>query len=107
MKAVACTVVLFCCGLPSTLFAVGFAHDATFIVYAPDQALADQVIAKAQEFRKAEAQDQLGEEQEAVAGRTIITVEVSEVLLPKFGCSAAWNLGSSAWPNPLKRISDR
>ena len=76
MKAVACAVVLFCLGLPST-FAVGFAHDETFIVYAPDQALADQVLAKAEKFRKAEAKDLLGEELEAGLGRTIITVKVS------------------------------
>ena len=77
MKAITCAVVLFCLGLPSTLFAVGFAHDETFIVYAPDQALADQVLAKAEEFRKAEAKDLLGTELEAGAGRTIITVKVS------------------------------
>jgi len=77
MKAVSCAVFLFCLGLPSTLFAVGFAHNETFIVYAPDQALADQVLAKAQEFRKAEAKDLLGVELEPRAGRTIITVEVS------------------------------
>jgi hypothetical protein len=77
MKAVSFAVVLFCLGLPSTLFAVGFAHDETFIVYAPDQALADQVLAKAVEFRKAEAKDLLGMELEAGVGRTIITVKVS------------------------------
>ncbi len=77
MKVVSSAVVLFCLGLPSALFAVGFAHDETFIVYAPDQALADQVLAKAQEFRKAEAKDLLGVELEPRAGRTIITVKVS------------------------------
>ena len=77
MKAVSCAVALFCLGLPSTLYGVGFAHDETFIVYAPDQALADQVIAKAREFRKAEAKDLLGMELEPRAGRTIISVEVS------------------------------
>jgi hypothetical protein len=77
MKAVLCAVVMFGFSLPSTLFAVGFAHDATFIIYAPDQALAEQVLAKALEFRKAEAKDLLGTELEAGAGRTIITVKVS------------------------------
>jgi hypothetical protein len=92
MKIIACAVVLFCLGLPSTLFApyaalaaspparsgtVGFAHDETFIVYAPDQALADQVLAKANEFRKAESKDMLGKELESGKGRTIITVELS------------------------------
>ena len=77
MKAVSCAVALFCLGLPSTSYGVGFAHDETFIVYAPDQALADQVIAKAREFRKAEAKDLLGTELEPRAGRTIISVEVS------------------------------
>jgi hypothetical protein len=77
MKAISYVVVLFCLGLPSTLFAVGFAHDETFIVYAPDQPLADQVLAKAREFRKAEAKDLLGTALEPSAGRTIITVEVS------------------------------
>jgi hypothetical protein len=78
MKSVLCAAVLFSLTAPSTLFAVGFAHDPTFIVYAPDQALADQVLAKAEEFRKAEAKDLLGTELEPAAGRTIITVQVSE-----------------------------
>jgi hypothetical protein len=77
MKSVLCAAVLFSLTAPSTLFAVGFAHDPTFIVYAPDQALADQVLAKAEEFRKAEAKNLLGTELEPTAGRTIITVQVS------------------------------
>jgi hypothetical protein len=77
MKAISFAAVIFCLVLPSALFAGGFAHDETFIVYAPDQALADQVLAKAQEFRKAEAKDLLGKELEPGAGRTIITIEVS------------------------------
>ena len=77
MKAISCAVALICLGLPSTLFAVGFAHDETFIIYAPDQALADQVLAKAQEFRAAEAKDLLGKELQPREGRTIITVAVS------------------------------
>ena len=77
MKAVSCAVLLFSLGLPSTLFAVGFAHDETFIVYAPDQILADQVLARAEQFRKAEARDLLGAELERGVGRTIITVELS------------------------------
>ena len=77
MKTIAYAVVLLCGSLPTTLFAVGFAHDETFIVYAPCQELADQVLAKAQEFRKAEAIDLLGEELEPHAGRTIISVTVS------------------------------
>ena len=64
-------------GCPPALFAAGFAHDENFIVYAPDQDLADRVLAKAEEFRKAEAKNLLGAELEPGKGRTIITVEVS------------------------------
>ena len=78
MKAVQCVVVLFFLCVPSTLLAVGFAHDESFIVYAPDQELADQVLAKAGEFRRAESRDLLGMELEPNAGRTIITVRLSE-----------------------------
>ena len=77
MRTTACVAVLFLLVLPSTLFAAGFSHDENFIVYAPDQVLSDQVIAKAEEFRKAEAKDLLGIELDAGKGRTIITVEVS------------------------------
>ncbi len=68
MRAVACAVFVFFSGVPAALFAVGFAHDPTFIVYAPDQALADRVLAKAEEFRKAEAKSLLGAELEAGQG---------------------------------------
>ena len=78
MRIVSCAIILFCLAFPSTLFAIGFAHDKTFIVYAPDQALADQVLAKAAEFRKAEAKNLLGVELEAGKGPTIITVALSD-----------------------------
>jgi hypothetical protein len=77
MRAIACIGVFFILALPSALFAAGFSHDQNFIVYAPDQALSDTVIAKAEVYRKAEAIDLLGGELNAGKGRTIITVEVS------------------------------
>ena len=63
--------------VPAALFAGGFAHDDNFIVYAPDQPLADQVLAKAETYRQELAKELLGKELPARAGRTIITVDVS------------------------------
>lgn len=77
MRATVFVAALLFLTLPSTLFAVGFSHDENFIVYAPDQTLSDQVLAKAEEFRKAEAIDLLGVELKPGKGRTIITVVVS------------------------------
>jgi hypothetical protein len=77
MRAITCAAFVFFSGVQAALFAVGFAHDSTFIVYAPDQSLADQVLTKAEDFRKAEARNLLGAELGPAKGRTIITVEVS------------------------------
>ncbi len=72
--SIAAVIIVF---TTSPAIAAGLAHDENFIVYAPDQDLADRVLAKAEEFRKAEAKNLLGAELEPGKGRTIITVEVS------------------------------
>lgn len=58
--------------------AAGLAHGDNFIVFAEDQALAESVLAKADEFRQSVAQDWLGTPLPASVGRTVIHVQLSE-----------------------------
>jgi hypothetical protein len=56
----------------------GMAHDENFIVMAPDQTLADELIARANQFRREVAIEWLGRELPPSVGRTIINVELSD-----------------------------
>lgn len=63
---------------PSTTRAAGLAHGDNFIVLAEDQALAEAVLAKANEFRKSVAKQWLGTPLPASIGRTVIHVQLSD-----------------------------
>jgi hypothetical protein len=58
----------------------GYASSRTFIVFAPDQALADEVLRAAEERRAAIARRWLGTELPAGVGRTMIHVETTDGL---------------------------
>lgn len=80
MKAAVPTLVLLaatCLLVPAPAQAAGFAHDENFVVLAPDQALANAVLAKANEFRKQAAKEWLGEELPPSIGQSVIHVEYS------------------------------
>lgn len=62
--------------IPSA-FSAGLAHNDNFIVMAPDQPLADQVLAQADYFRTSVALDWFGAEMPAGEGRAIIHLELS------------------------------
>jgi hypothetical protein len=64
--------------VPPASQGAGFAHDANFIVLADDQSLAEEVLARAGEFRRQVALDWLGSELPDGAGPVIIHVEISE-----------------------------
>jgi hypothetical protein len=57
----------------------GMAHDENFIVMAPNQTLAEELLARANQFRREVAVEWLGRELPPSVGRTIINVELSEV----------------------------
>lgn len=78
MKAVCATVVAIGSLIPSIAVAVGFAHDENFIVYADDQMLAEDVLAKANQFRYKLAKEWFGTELPQGAGRTVIHVRLSK-----------------------------
>ena len=58
--------------------AVGFDHNENFIVFAPDQSLAETVLAKAVGLRKQIAEEWFEEELPSGNGRTLIHVELSD-----------------------------
>jgi hypothetical protein len=62
----------------SVAHAAGMAHNENFVVMAPDQPLAEQVLAQADHFRKQVAEDWLGEELPPSVGRVIIHVDVDD-----------------------------
>ncbi len=77
MKLIRIVLMLAGSLVGSVAFGAGFAHNANFIVYAPDQTTADEVLAKADIFRAEIAKEWLGEELPTGSGRTIISVSLS------------------------------
>jgi hypothetical protein len=64
--------------LPRTAHAVGFAHDDNFIVFAPDQALAEGLLVRANSLRREIATEWFGEQLPTGAGRTVVHLRLSE-----------------------------
>jgi hypothetical protein len=76
MKAIAWVALLAGMALPAVALGAGLAHNENFIVLAPDQLLADEVLAKANTYRVELAKELFGKELPAGAGRTIIDVSL-------------------------------
>lgn len=75
--------VCFVCAFAGALIAsvaqgAGFAHNDNFIVLAPDQALAEEVLDRAEDFRALVAQEWLDEELPPSVGRAVIHVSLSD-----------------------------
>jgi hypothetical protein len=64
--------------LPALAHAAGMAHDENFIVIASDDALAEDVLAKANQYRKEVAEEWLGVELPPSVGRAIIDVHIAD-----------------------------
>jgi len=64
--------------VPPAVLGAGFAHDGNFTVLAPDQALAEEVLASANAYRRQIAEEWLGEALPPSVGETLIHVELSE-----------------------------
>jgi hypothetical protein len=64
--------------LPALAHAAGMAHDENFIVIASDEALAEDVLAKANQYRKEVAEEWLGAELPPSVGRAIIDVHIAD-----------------------------
>ncbi len=76
--------ICFVCAFAGLLIAsvaqgAGFAHDDNFIVLAPDQALAEEVLDRAEHFRGQVAQEWLGEDLPPSVGRAVIHVSLSDL----------------------------
>jgi len=78
MKLIRLLMVLVCCATASVSLGAGLAHNENFIVLAPDQLLADEVLDKADFYRERIANELFGEELPDGTGRTIINVSVSK-----------------------------
>jgi len=59
---------------PTIVFGRGIAHSANFIVFAPDDQIAEQVLEKAEYYRANLAQEWFGEEFPEGEGRTLISI---------------------------------
>jgi hypothetical protein len=70
--------VLASLAVPSLALGAGLAHNHNFIVLAPDQPLAEDVLAEAEFFRKQVAKEWLGEELPPSVGPAVIHVQLSE-----------------------------
>jgi hypothetical protein len=70
--------VLLAMGIVSVARAGGLAHNADFVVLAPDQPLADAVLAKAASLRSEIAREWLGEELPPSVARVAIHVEITD-----------------------------
>lgn len=64
--------------LPAVAHAAGLAHGDNFVVTAADDALAEEVLAKADQFRKEVAEEWLGLELPPSVGRVVIDVELAD-----------------------------
>ncbi|HVC96207.1 MAG TPA: hypothetical protein VND64_21165 [Pirellulales bacterium] len=64
--------------LPALAHAAGMAHDENFIVIAADEALAEEVLAKANQYRDELAEEWLGAELPPSVGRAIIDVHIAD-----------------------------
>jgi len=78
MNAIRIAVVVLFFLSPSFLYGAGLAYNDDFIVLAPNQSLADGVLAKASAFRREIALEWLNEEIPLGVGRTVIHVQLSE-----------------------------
>ena len=78
MKAVCAGLILAGLAAPAVTQAAGFAYNENFSVFAPDQPLAEAVLAKADGFRKEIARQWLDEELPPSAGRAIIAVTLRD-----------------------------
>ena len=70
-------VVAILLGSTPTAIAGGFAFSDNFIVTAPDQRLADDVLAKSEQYRKDLALQWLGKPLPPGAGRTLVAVDLA------------------------------
>src|ERR1700682_5914978 len=73
--AAAIVVFLF---LPAVANAAGMANDENFIIIATDEALAEEVLAKANQYRKEVAEEWLGVELPPSVGRAIIDIQLAD-----------------------------
>ena len=78
MKTTHLSLFLALLAIPTAGFAAGFAHNENFMVLAPDQQIADAVLARADHFRAEVARQWLGKELPPSVGAAIINVEISE-----------------------------
>jgi hypothetical protein len=77
MDAVRLAVALLGLTVPPVSPDSGLSHSRNFVVSAPHQSLADDVLSKAEQFRREIAQTWLGDELPPSVGRTIVHVERS------------------------------
>ncbi len=71
-------LVALAIGFPSTCVGSGFAHSSNFTVFAPDQALAEAVLARAEQYRKEVALEWLARELPPGVGPTTINVRITD-----------------------------
>jgi hypothetical protein len=71
-------LVVVLVAIPSVTQGAGFAFSKDFLVVAPDQALADEVLARAEAFRKQVADAWFGEELPPGEGAAVIRVTLSD-----------------------------
>jgi hypothetical protein len=64
--------------VPCTASGAGFAQNESLIVFAPDQALAETVLAKANLLREQIAEEWFGEELPSASGRALVHVELAD-----------------------------
>jgi hypothetical protein len=67
-----------CLAPAATALSAGYAHDENFVVMAPEQDLADAVLASANKFRAESADVWLGEKLPSSVGRAVIHVTLDE-----------------------------
>lgn len=79
MKARYLALALVGLAVPSVVQGAGVAYNDNFIVLAPDQLLAEEVLAKAEHFRQQVAEEWLAEELPPRMGRATVNVELSDV----------------------------
>lgn len=78
MRVIDLTLVFVVLVTPFAAEGAGFAHNENFMVLAHDQRLAEEVLARADQFRKEVAQEWLGSELPPSVGPAIINVELSD-----------------------------
>ena len=71
-------LVLVILSMPCAAYGAGFVRDDDFIVFAPDESLAEAVLAKAAQLRRQIAEEWFGEPLPPGAGRTLIHVQLDD-----------------------------